>query len=223
MRIASAISASAAPPRKSPRTSVSSSENKQLRSLPSAVRRIRLQLMQNGRLTEAMKPTEPASVGVLVIEGGRAWILNGRGHQRPDSLGEQLDDVGREQDLFSFPEVARIERHVLDEPQLEPVPPGEPGQRDDLFLGLASHGDGIDLDGIEPGFLGRQDPFDHLFEAGPSRQPFEFGRVQRVQADVDPFQSRVPQRPRRRAPAGCRWSSGRCREGPARRPVFRPA
>ena len=41
------------------RTSVSSSENRQLRSLPSDVSRIRLQLMQKGRLTEAMKPTRP--------------------------------------------------------------------------------------------------------------------------------------------------------------------
>ena len=40
-------------------TSTSSSANRQLRSLPSAVRRRRLQLRQNGRDTEAMMPTRP--------------------------------------------------------------------------------------------------------------------------------------------------------------------
>ena len=52
-------SASAAPPRSRPRMSVSSRAKRQLRSLPSEVRRIRLQLMQNGRLTEAIRPTRP--------------------------------------------------------------------------------------------------------------------------------------------------------------------
>ena len=58
-RMARAISASDAPPRSKARISVSSRAKKQLRSLPSEVSRTRLQLMQNGRLTEAMRPTRP--------------------------------------------------------------------------------------------------------------------------------------------------------------------
>ena len=54
-----AISASEASPRSKERTSVSSSEKRQLRNLPSAVSRSRLQLRQNGRLTEAIMPTRP--------------------------------------------------------------------------------------------------------------------------------------------------------------------
>ena len=49
-----------APPRSSGLRSTSSSANRQLRSLPSAVRRTRLQLRQKGRRdAEAMMPTRP--------------------------------------------------------------------------------------------------------------------------------------------------------------------
>ena len=50
---------------------------------------------------------------------------------------EQLEDIGREQDLFSLPEMARIERHVLDESQLQPMLAGEQAQRDDIVFGHA--------------------------------------------------------------------------------------
>ena len=63
-RITSAISASAAPPRNRPLTSASSMANRQLRTLPSEVRRMRLQLRQNGREIEAMMPTRPPSLSV---------------------------------------------------------------------------------------------------------------------------------------------------------------
>jgi hypothetical protein len=48
-----------APLRSGARRSVSCSENRQVRSLPSAVSRIRLQSPQNGSLTGLMKPMRP--------------------------------------------------------------------------------------------------------------------------------------------------------------------
>ena len=53
----SAIVASSAPPRSSPRRSVSSSPNRHERTVPSAVRRVRSHAAQNERVTEAMMPT----------------------------------------------------------------------------------------------------------------------------------------------------------------------
>src|SRR5262245_30835936 len=58
-RMASAIDSSSAPARSIVFISVSSRLKRQFRSLPSAVIRNRSQLMQNGRLTEEMKPTFP--------------------------------------------------------------------------------------------------------------------------------------------------------------------
>jgi len=52
-----AISSSDAPPRKRERKSCSVKLNKQVRILPSAVSRMRLQWSQNGSLTGAMMPS----------------------------------------------------------------------------------------------------------------------------------------------------------------------
>ena len=77
---------------------------------------------------------------------------------------KQLEDIGREQDLFSLPEMAGVERHVLDESQFQAMLPGKQAQRNDVVLGHSAHGDGIDLHRIETRVLGRQDPLDHLLE-----------------------------------------------------------
>ena len=58
-RHAASIAVSSAPPRSSPRRSVSSMANRQLRSCPSAVNRVRSQVEQKGCDTEAMTPTFP--------------------------------------------------------------------------------------------------------------------------------------------------------------------
>ncbi len=47
------------PPLNNPRTSISSTANRQYRSFPSAVSRMRLQFKQNGLLTLAINPTRP--------------------------------------------------------------------------------------------------------------------------------------------------------------------
>ena len=77
---------------------------------------------------------------------------------------QNLEDIGREQDLLSLPEMARVERHVLDESQFQAVLPGKQPQRDDIVFGHSAHGDGVDLHRMETGVLGRQDSFDHLLE-----------------------------------------------------------
>jgi hypothetical protein len=58
-RISSSSSASVAPARIGSRRSVSFIENRQVRSSPSAVRRIRLQSPQKGSVTGEMKPISP--------------------------------------------------------------------------------------------------------------------------------------------------------------------
>ena len=83
---------------------------------------------------------------------------------------KQLEDIGGEQDLLSLPEMAGVERHVLDESQLQTVLLAKTAQRDDVVLGHSPHGDRVDLHRMETGILGRQNSLDHLLETGAARQ-----------------------------------------------------
>ncbi len=59
-RTANAMSSSPPPLRRTDRTETSSSEKRQLRTAPSAVRRSLLQVPQKGRVTLATTPISPA-------------------------------------------------------------------------------------------------------------------------------------------------------------------
>ena len=76
-----------------------------------------------------------AAVDVVVIDGRGSRVLVGGGGERADPGGEQVEDLGREQHLAALPAVAGVERHVLDEPQLQAVLARELGQRDHVVLG----------------------------------------------------------------------------------------
>ena len=69
-RMICSSSSSSAPARSGPRRSVSLSENRHVRSRPSAVRRMRLQSPQNGSETGLMKPMRAAAVGEAVDARG---------------------------------------------------------------------------------------------------------------------------------------------------------
>ena len=183
-----------APPRSRARMSVSSRANRQLRSLPSAVRRTRLQLTQNGRLTEAIRPTRPPPSSVVVVQGrGPRVLVRGRG-ERADPRGQEVEDLGGEEDLAALPVVAGVERHVLDEPQLQAVLAGEPGRagrrrpRSSPLIATA-----LTLTGSNPAALAARIPSITCSKPVRRVSSLEPRRVQRVEADVDPPQAGVPE------------------------------
>ena len=86
-------SASLAPARSGARRSVSWIENRQVRSLPSAVSRIRLQSAQNGSETGLMKPISPRAVGEAEHARGRVRLAR--------QLLERVDAVDDRADLLA--------------------------------------------------------------------------------------------------------------------------
>src|SRR6185437_5807254 len=78
-RIAAAIASSRAFERSRSRTSVSSSANRQYRSLPSDVSRMRLQFRQNGLLTDAINPTRPLPSAYSYSVAGARGSASGTG------------------------------------------------------------------------------------------------------------------------------------------------
>ena len=90
-----------------------------------------------------------AAVDVVVIDGRGPRVLVGGGRERADPRGQAVEDLGREEHLVALPAVAGVERHVLDEPQLQAVLAGEPGQRDDVLLGHPLDRHGVDLHRVE--------------------------------------------------------------------------
>ena len=165
-RRAPAISASEAPARSKARMSVSSRAKRQLRSLPSAVRRTRLQLPQKGRLMEAIRPTRPPPSSEVVIDGrGPRVLVGGRG-ERTDPGGEQVEDLGRESTL------PRSQRSPASSGMYSMNRSSSPCSRANWASGTTSSSvtplmrDGVDLDRVEPGRLGGEDALDHLLQAG---------------------------------------------------------
>ena len=102
--------------RSTARRSVSLIENRQVRSLPSAVRRMRLQSAQKGSDTGLMKPSSPRP----------SWKPNTRAVAcgLPRALLERVDaihdraDLLAGQHLVARPGVVAVERHELDEAHL---------------------------------------------------------------------------------------------------------
>ena len=80
-----------APARSGPRRSVSLSENRHVRSRPSAVRRMRLQSPQNGSETGLMKPIAPVAVGEAVDAGGGVRLALARARAASGSLDDRAD------------------------------------------------------------------------------------------------------------------------------------
>ena len=126
----SAISSSPAPPRSRPRRSVSSWLNRQLRTWPSAVSRVRSQAPQNGWVTLAITPTLaglPTAVGVPVDEPGlgRRRAPHGRVRGEREHRPQLGQDLLAGHHLLAPPGVLRVERHLLDEAHLVPAGQGE--------------------------------------------------------------------------------------------------
>src|SRR5216683_5261661 len=95
-------------------------------------------------------------------------------------------------DLIPFPLVGAY-GHVLDEAHFQAMLPCKQGQWDDLLLRKLSNAHGVDLDGLEAYFFGRENAGKHFVQAvAPGDLPKSI-RMERVEADVDAAKPRVVQ------------------------------
>src|SRR5262249_5335577 len=139
---------------------------------------------------------DPAdAVGEDELAGRRPRVLVRGRPQRSYLLRQPVQHVGGEQDLVALPLAVGVQRHELDEADLEAVLPAEPGQRCQVVLGQAAHGHGVDLDRAVPQPLAGEDPLQYPLQPRAADDPLELGRVERVDVDVDPSQAGVIKRP----------------------------
>ena len=147
-RIACSSSSSSAPSRSGSRRSVSCRLNRQVRSLPSAVRRMRLQSAQNGSETGLMKPISPRPSRKRQTLRGRVRARAATGSSGWTAVDHRAD-LGAGQHAVLRPGVVGVERHELDEAHLVGLAPRQLRERQHLVLGEAAHRDAVDLDRAE--------------------------------------------------------------------------
>ena len=135
-----------------------------MRSLPSAVTRIRLQSPQNGSVTGEMKPIEPWP-SANSQRRDVPWRSRPRSFERIRGV-DQPPDLGVGQHAVARPRAVAVQRHELDEADLVRVLAGELGEAHDLVLGEVLQRDDVDLDRPQLGvLLGRREPLEHLLRA----------------------------------------------------------
>ena len=93
-----------------------------------------------------MKSDAPVPIGEAVDASGGAALARLR-LQRVDGV-DGLADLRAGEDLLGLPGVVGVEGHELDEADLVGSAPGERGEWDQLVLGEAADGDGVDLDRV---------------------------------------------------------------------------
>src|SRR5713101_5719455 len=115
------------PDRMRSRSGVSCSEKRHVRRPPSAVSRMRLQVVQNAWLT----------VSELEARGrARAWI---RDRLQREQVLDLLLDAPAGHHLLVGPDVVAVKRHELDETHLVAFIAGQAREVDDLVVVLAFH------------------------------------------------------------------------------------
>src|SRR5262249_30422781 len=119
----------------------------------------------------------------------RSWVLIRRWEQRRDFLRQPVQDVGGEQHLVALPFAVSIQRHELDEPNLNPVLAAELSQRHQVVLDQPAYGHSVELDGAVPQPFTDEDAFQDPLESRAADNLLELGRVERVQVDIDPPQA----------------------------------
>src|SRR5215218_960500 len=97
---------------------------------------------------------------------------------------DALDDLVLPDDGSAGPAARRVERHELDEPDLDAALAPERGQLDELVVVDAPLHHGVQLHGIEPGLQGGVDAVEHVGQLVASGHLHEPLAIERVEADV---------------------------------------
>ena len=191
----SAISSSDAPPRRRERKSCSFTLNRQVRILPSAVSRMRLQWPQNGSLTGAMMPISPRPSGKAQRLAVADGIVGSNRPQVEPGLQAGENFVAGHDHLLE-PGARGIERHEFDEAQAQVALAREAGQRLDFVVVEAADDDGVDLHRVQAEFLRQADARQDLLQTIAARDLPEVVAGERIQAETDAAKAGGAQRPR---------------------------
>ena len=139
--------------------SCSSTENRQVRILPSEVSRTRLQCPQNGCDTGAMIPISPTPSSKTIAARGLAARVTDLAQRH--EFGHALHDfLQRDHDLRR-PHAIFFQRHELDEAHDHAFFARELAEGGDLVVIEAAQQNAIDLYRIQPDALGRANSREH--------------------------------------------------------------
>ncbi len=117
-------------------------------------------------------------------------------------LAEALRDLGCSDHVGALPApVLWIQRHLLDEPELDPLGHSPAQQVESLMIIDAAHQHSVDLDRVKAGQPSSRDSGEHIGQSSASAEPDERIRIKSVQRDVDPAQARRGQLLRARGQA----------------------
>jgi hypothetical protein len=145
---------------------------------------MRLQSPQKGSLTGVDEADAPAPVGEAV-DPRRGARLARLGLERIRLVDRRPDLVARQHGI-GRPRVVSIERHELDEAHLVGVLAGEAREGQDLRLGEAAHGHGVDLDRVRLGEAReRLEPAQDLGQRVAAGHREEAVALQGVDGDVE--------------------------------------
>ncbi len=130
-----------------------------LRIWPSAVRRVRSQAAQNGRVTEAIarRSAVRAAVHEPALGRGRTPLVDALLGER-EARPQRGEDVARGDHALALPAVLGVQGHLLDEAQLVVVLHGPGQQVGGLVVIEARHQDAVDLDRGQAGVARRSRP-----------------------------------------------------------------
>ena len=105
-----------------------------------------------------------------------------------DMLAEALHDLGCSDHVGALPAVLWIQRHLLDEPELDLLGHSPAQQVESFMIIDAAHQHRVDLDGVKAGLPRSGDSGEHVGQSPPPAEPDERIRIKGVQRDVDPAQ-----------------------------------
>ena len=108
-------------------------------------------------------------------------------------LLDEIDNLMPEQDFVTLPDFICVQRHELDETDLEAIGAAIFNQAHDLGFREIAHCYGVDLDRLESDITSRIQTIQNRLQAVPASDIAELFRGERIQADVQPFLSGIQQ------------------------------
>src|SRR6185437_12360231 len=131
------------------------------------------------------------AVRKAVFRCGGPRILIGNLNQRRDLTRQDFNDVAGEQDLLAVPQTLRIERHELNEADLDAALAAVASDRRNVRLNQIADRDHVQLDRSIAKLLAQLDAIEHTAQVVAARDLPKTFAVERVEMNVDAPQSRI--------------------------------
>jgi len=127
-----------------------------------------------------------SAIGETIFARGLAAFVRNL-HERPAFMDAAVDFRSGNNEI-ARPMAIRVERHEFDEAHDDAAFAREGGERFDFVIVKATDEDGVYFDRSETGFLRGVDAVHDGSERFGARDALEFGRVERIETDVDAAQ-----------------------------------